>query len=267
MRRLLPFAAIVFLATVSIAGFKAKPIKSKSPEKFQTRAVVGGITVASDLLLSEKEQTEFFYKELKSNRIIPVRLAIFNNSQEEVLIPEEGIRLIDPDGEEIPDVRPEEVAEAVLQGYAVTSGKKNSPVQVGVGPRAVDPRSDPRDPRYNPQIDPNDPGYDPRMDPADPRYDPSDPRNRGYGSRRTMPGVDIVLNPSGSGGGNYDEITKRLIEKDFSDKAYSADPVMPKMKRDRFLYFAIDAPPAGIKGFELLLPQGKGLPQGIKLVF
>jgi hypothetical protein len=267
MRRLLPFAAMAFLTAVSIAGFKAKPIKSKPPEKFQTRAVVGGITVASDLLLSEKEQTEFFCRELNSSRIIPVRLAIFNNSQNEVLIPAEGIKLIGPDAKEIPAVSPEEVAEAALQGYAMTSRKRNSPVQVGADPRVADPRYDPRDPRYDPQIDPSDPRYDPRMDPADPRYDPSDPRNRGYGNRRIGPGVDVVLNPAGTGGGNYDEITKQLIEKDFSDKAYSADPVMPKMKRDRFLYFGIDALPAGVKGFELRLPAGKGLPAGIRLVF
>jgi hypothetical protein len=258
---------MLFLATVSLAGFKAKPIKSKQPEKFQTRAVVGGVTVASDLLLSDKEQTEFFYKELNSSCIIPVRLAIFNDSQNEVLIPADGIKLIGPDGKEIPEISPEDVAEAVLQGYSVTSGKGNSPVQVGVGPRVGDPRYDPTDPRYDPQIDPNDPRYDPRMDPTDPRYDPTDPRNRGYSNRRISPGVDVVLNPPSPSGSQHDEITKQLVEKDFSDKAYSADPVMPKMKRDRFLYFQIDERPVGAKGFKLYLPKGKGLPQGIQLVF
>jgi hypothetical protein len=267
MRRLLPVVAILFLAAVSIAGFKAKPIKSKPPEKFQARAEVGGVTLASDLLLSEKEQTEFFYRELNSSGIIPIRFAIFNNSQSEVLVPSDGIKLIGPDGKEIPAISPEKVAEAVLQGYTVKSGKSNPPVQVGAGPTVVDPRYDPSDPRYDPQIDPSNPRYDPRMDPTDPRYDPSDPRNRGYGNRRIEPGVGVVLNPPGTNGGNYDEITKRLIEKDFCDKAYSADPVMPNMKRDRFLYFRMDALPAGVKGFELHLPEGKGLPQGIKLVF
>src|SRR5512139_947219 len=114
MRKPVLFYLAVWVATASFAGFNAKVIKPKQPQKFQTRTTVSGITFAADLLLSEKEQTEFFAKALIPNKIIALRLAIFNDSPNEVLIPLDGIQLLGPDGKELPPISPEAVAQTVL---------------------------------------------------------------------------------------------------------------------------------------------------------
>jgi hypothetical protein len=80
-----------------------------------------------------------------------------------------------------------------------------------------------------------------------------------------MPGVGVVLNPPDEG--NRGEISGTMVEKDFVDKAYSADPILPSMTRDRFLYFSIRERPASIKGFELQFPESGSLPQGLTLKF
>ncbi len=260
MRRLILFVAVFCLATASFGGFRAKSIKRKRPEKFQASLVISGVTLASDLLLTDKEQTEFFYKALNPSNVIALRLAIFNDSKNEVLIPLEGIQLIGPDGKALEKVDPEAVAQAVLEGLALPSKDGQPPVKVAAGPRlGNDPQYDPSDPRYDPR-------YDPRNDPT---YDPSDPRYTGQNRRyRTIgPGVDVVLNPSGGSSGSDPEVTRRFIQKDFVDKAYLPDPVLPSMTRDRFLYFSITEHPAGIKGFELRILGFKGVSQAIGLKF
>jgi hypothetical protein len=255
MRKLFLWMAILAFATSALAAFKAKPIKPKRPEQFQVRTWASGITIAADLLLTDKQQKDFFYQALNPIKVIPLRLAIFNETKGEVQIPLDGIQLIAPDGKSVPRIEPAAVAQAVLQGLpAGPESGGEPPVQVGASPRTVSTRTDP-----------NDPSYDPRLDPTDPRYDPNDPRNRGYHDRRIVPGVDVILNPSG--GGDNKEISARLIEKDFSDKAYLPDPVLPSMKRDRFLYFLFAERPADFKGFQLRLPEGRGFPQGAALKF
>ena len=259
MRRLILFTALFCLAASSFGGFKAKAIKAKRPDKFQARVSVSGITIAADLLLTDKEQTQFFPRALNPGNIIALRLAIFNDTKSEVTIPLEGIRLIGPDGKELPGISPEAVAQTVLQGLPADTKAKEPPVKVAAGPTVVRPTIDGRTDRSSPT-------YDPRLDPNSPGYDPNDPRNRGYG--RVVPGVGVILNPGGgSSGGNYDEISRRLMEKDFMDKAYAADPIMPSMSRDRFLYFSFEEHPSGVKGFELRLPQGKGIFEGVSLKF
>jgi len=245
------------LATALFGAFKAKAIKPKKPEKYQMSTTVSGVTVAADLLLTDAEQKEFFYQPLNHSGAVPLRLAIFNNSRNEVRIPLEGIRLIAPDGKQLSQVSPEEVAQAVLKGFPVDSNDAESPALVAASPRVV-----------NSTTDPSSPNYDPRLDPSNPSYDPHDPRNQGrpvYDKPRVVRGVDVVLNPSR--GENHDGITESLIEKDFIDKAHSADPLLPSMKRDRFLYFSIAGRAMSAKGFELCLPEGEGFPGGVSLRF
>lgn len=259
MKSIILFIEMLCLTFPAAAGFKPKIVKSKKPNQFRSQTEIAGVTFAADLLLEGKDQKDFFYKELTSCNVIAVRLAIFNNSKGEVALPPGDIRLVGPNGEEIPAVAPEVVAQAMVRGLAVNSKTGQAPVQVGPNTQTVDPRIDRTDPRY-----------DPRLDPSDPRYDPSDPRNTGYGrppysnDPLYRPGVQVILNPSGNKQGN---LSGQLIEKDFIDKAHSADPVPPSMIRDKFLYFSLSNRPASSKGFMLRLPQGKGLPQGISLKF
>jgi hypothetical protein len=238
MRKIAFLIGILSIAFSVVAGFKAKNVKPKRPEQYQVRTVVPGVTLAADLLLEGKEQGDFFFKELISCHLIAVRLAIFNNSGNEIVLPAAGIRLIDPSGSDLRLVSPREAAVAVLQGFPVRAEKNdNPPVQVS-----------PARPT-NPRLDRTSPNYDPRLDPADPSAD----------SRRSSaraPGVDVVLNPDR---GNT-SISAQLIEKDFENKAYVEDPIAPSMTRDRFLYFSIGNLPANPKGFELHLPSGQGLP-------
>jgi len=256
MKRLIFFITIFCVAATVVAGFKAKVIKSKKPQQFHTHIVVSRITFAADLLLDGKDQKDFFYKELTPCNVIALRLAIFNDSPGEVVMPVNGIQLTGPDGKEILLIDPETVAQAVLQGFIVSSDTDQPPVQVTRTKRVGDPR-----------IDKTDPNYDPRLDPTNPSYDPADPRNRGYdrgtyGTHR--PNVGVVLNPSA---GKYNAISGQLIAKDFADKAHSEDPILPSMMRDRFLYFRMAERPTSINGFELHLPRGRGMDQAVSLKF
>jgi len=260
------------IAICAFAGFKPKNVRPKKPEQYQVRATVAAVTYAADLLLEGKDQKDYFYKELTPSNVIAVRLAIFNNSKDEVVLPD-GIQLLSPAGKELPLLAPDAVAQAVLQGSDVTeeAKKKDSPVKIGPNVRAGDPRTDRADPRYDPRLDPNDPSYDP-TDPRnrrynDPRYnDPNyDPRYGGYG----RPGIIVSPRIGGGGGGStgISQFEKQIIEKDFSDKAHSTDPIDGMMIRDRFLYFSMSDRPITNKGFTLRLAKSKGIPEEVILKF
>jgi hypothetical protein len=276
---------ILCLIIPAFGGFKVKNIKSKNPEQFQSRITVGGVTYAADLLVKEKDQEKYFCKPLTTSNLIAVRLAVFNNGREEVVLPLAGIRLIASEGDEFPIVEPERVARAVLGKAPVTeTAEANSPtVQVGAG-GSRDPRTDPSDPRYDPRLDPNSPGYD-----------PNDPRNRGqyppasyptgsYPPRTipsTYPGTyppgsnpsggpwgnpGIILNPGG-GGTDLSKYERQLAEKDFIDKAHTSEPILRSMSRDRFLYFSIPSKLMATKGYILRLATSRGIPQEVVLRF
>jgi hypothetical protein len=259
----------------AFAGFRVKLIKPKKPEQFQTSITVDGVTYAADLVISEKDQREFFYKELAPARVMAVRLAVFNRAGQELFLPLDRLQFLDASGHEIVPVAPVAVAQAVLQGKVITTEKRNQPA-VGIDPR-LDPRLDPNDPRN----DPNDPRYgryppvvDPRVDPRanDPRYDPNDPRYGRYPNGTYGPyirsGVDIVLSPgTGEGGGDLSQHEKALVEKDFSDKSHSLEPISPMSGRDKFLFFTLTDKLADTKGFTLRLPPGKGMLKEVVLKF
>jgi hypothetical protein len=287
MKRAALFFAIFSLAATGFAGFKVKNLKPKKAEEFQTRSTVAAVTYAADLLLDAKDQNTYFYKELTPSNLIAVRLAIFNRGQEELVLPLDGLQLLDPDGNELALVSPEVVAQAVLQGMTVKAQAKTKQ-PANVAGSIPDPRRDPANPQY-----------DPRLDPDDPRYDPQDPRNRGQntpgsyptgtyppgssptgrfpGSRPSggtlgIPGIILGTGGGrggrgGGGGGDLSQIEKQLAEKDFSDKAHTSDPVLSSMTRDRFLYFSIPKPTSATKGYVLRLPAGKGMPQEVVLKF
>jgi hypothetical protein len=305
MRKTLVPLAIALVAVHGFAGFKPKLIKAKKAEQFETRAAGGNATYAADLLTEAKDQKDYFYKELTPSSVIAVRLAVFNAGKEEVLLPLDALQLIGPDGNEVPLVPPETVAQAVTSGMVVSAkAREKGPISATPG-AAGDPRMDPRDPRYDPRMDPNDPRYDPtgprvgrdprydpndprsrdpRYDPndprsRDPRYDPNDPRNRdprydptspyprtrGYGG---YPGPGIILNPGGGhGGGDLSQFERTLVEKDFQDKAHAPEPILPSLTRDRFLFFSMGSAPASHKGFTLRIPPGKGIPAEVLLKF
>ena len=282
MKRVALILLISCLASAVFAGFKVKNIKPKKPEQFQSRVTVAGVTYGADLLLDAKDQKVYFHKELTPSNLIAVRLAVFNNGKDEVILPLDSLQLLAPDGDEVPLVSPAKVAQSVLGGTAIDDQAKLKvpQAQVGIG-GTRDPRSDPSDPRY-----------DPRMDPNSPSYDPSDPRNRGQyppgsypgsttpgtyppgtyppgsyptGGRQGIPGV--ILNPGGGGGGDLSQFERQLAEKDFSDKAHTSDPVPSSTSRDRFLYFSMPSKPAADKGYTLRLPISKGIPQEVILKF
>jgi hypothetical protein len=280
MKRAVLIIGILFLASAVFAGFKVKNLKPKKPEQFQGRATVAGVTYAADLLLDGKDQKDYFYKELTPVNIIAVRLAIFNNGNEEVILPLDGLELLAPDGKKIPLVSAESAVQAVLSNAPAVPQSRGEPRQVAVGTGGT------RDPRR----DPTDPQYDPRLDPNSPRYDPNDPRNTGqyppgqnppatyppgttpgtypastYPSGRTYGRPGIVINTGG--GEDLSKFERALAEKDFRDKAHTAEPVPASMSRDRFLYFSIVTPPAASKGYVLRVPVSKGIPQEIAIKF
>jgi hypothetical protein len=270
MKRIAVFCGILSLATVAYAGFKAKTVKPKKPEQFQARTVSAGITFAADLLVQGREQKGFFCDELTGSNIVALRLAVFNAGDVAVTLPLETLRLIGPDGKELPPVLPETVARAVLSGATVPAeaGPADSRVLVVPDARTVDPRYDPTLDPNRPHIDPTDPRSGPGgVDPADPRYDPSRPAGgqsypgRPYG----RPGVDVVLNPGS--GGDLSQYERALAVKDFSDKAHTLEPVLPSLSRDRFLYFSCPSLPANSRGYVLRLPATSGMPQEIILKF
>jgi len=249
MKRPMAWLGMLMIALSAAGGFKAKTVRPKKPEKFQVRVVSSGVTFAADLLLDGKDQSEFFFKELSPSNVIAVRLAIFNGSNGEVVMPLDDIQLVDPEGKEVIPVEPEIVAHAVLQGFPVSSAAEQPPVRVSTSGRVS-------------RTDQSDPGYDPRLDPTNPNYDPTDPRNTGYS--RSRPDVLVILNPTG---GRYGEISGQLIERDFIDKAYSADPIPSSLTRDKFIYYGLEHRPSGTKGFELRLLKGKGISEPVILKF
>jgi len=261
MRRPILVAMMVCVATFCFAGFKAKIVKPKKPEQFQTRVTLGEVTYAADMLLQEKEQKDLFYKDLTLFDMFAVRLAVFNKGNGEVAMPVEDFHLFAPDGTEVQSVGPDVVAEKVLEVLSVASDakKRNPPVAIGPAPRTNDPRQDPRDPRYDPTLDPNDPRYNPN----DPRSDPrNDPYNR--------PNVGVILNPGGGTTdtlGDVSQYEKVLVEKDFSDKAHHSDPVLPSFTRDKFLYYSVKEIPMTTRGYTLRIPPGNGRPEEVVLRF
>jgi hypothetical protein len=270
MRKIIALIAVMGFVIPALAGFKVKLVKPKKPEQFQVHTSSAGVTYAADLLLESKDQNDYFYKPLSPSNVISVRLAVVNGGSEEVVLPLEELQLIGPDGNPVPPVPPEAVAQAVLQGLVVsTQVKEKRPVAVNPGVRTGDPRTDPSDPRYDPSLDPNDPRYDPN-DPrarrtGDPRYD----RRGTYGGPLGTPGVDVILNPGGGtgGGGDLSQFEKQLVEKDFRDKAHSTQMIQRSLSRDRFLYFSLQNPPSNRAGFTLRLPASKGIPQEVILKF
>jgi hypothetical protein len=246
MRKPIAWLGMLLMALYAAAGFKAKTVRPKKPEKYQVRAVISGITFAADLLLDGRDQTEFFVKELTPSNVIALRLTILNDSSGEIVISPDDIQLTDPNGKEIVPVDPETVAQAVLQGLPVSSDVDRAPVQVS---------------QRRSRTDKSDPGYDPRLDPTDASYDPTDPRNTGYGRRRD---VQIVVNPTD---GKYGAISSQLIARDFIDKAYSTDPIPPTIMRDRFIYYELGNRPSVTKGFELRIMRGKGISEPVILRF
>jgi len=274
MKRLALPLLLAFLGMAAVAqgGFKVKLVEPKKPDQFQVHTIIGDIIFAADLLVGSKEQKKFFFKELTPSRIIAVRLAVFNRGRESVVLPLQTLQLIGPDGREVAMVGPGSVAEALLQGKEVSAvpSSKGPPVAVSPGIRTGDPRLDPTDPRYDPRLDPRDPRYDPNRNPTHPGYDPNDPRNRypgSYDGPWIRPGVDVVLNPGGGGGGDLSANEQALVRKDFQDKAHSTEPVLSSQTRDKFLYFAIETTPASGKGFRLILTPGKGIPREVVLEF
>ncbi len=263
MRRLALMAVMCFVAVSCFAGFKAKTVKPKKPEQFQTRVTLGDVTYAADMLLQEKEQKDLFYKDLTLFDMFAVRLAVFNKGSSEVTMPVEDFHLFAPDGSEVQAVGPDVVAEKVSGVLAAASDvkKKNPPVAIGPAPRSDDPRRDPRDPRYDPTLDPNDPRYNPN----DPR---NDPRNDPYGGPWNRPSV--VLDPGGGTTdtvGDVSQYEKVLVEKDFSDKAHHSEPVLPSFTRDKFLYYSVKEVPASIRGYTLRIPPGNGRSEEVVLRF
>ncbi len=266
MKKAMLLAMMVCLALNASAGFRAKKIKPKRPEQYQVHVTSGAVTFAADLLLDDGDQKDFFYKALTPSKIIAVRLAVLNRGASEVTVPVRALRLVGPDGKELPHMEPEAVARAVLDGTNVASNQKpnNSGPQVGPNIHASDPRTDPT--------------YDPRTDPNDPTYDPSDPRNRTsgngpygngpYGGPMGMPGVNVVLGPAGGTTGDLTQFERQLAAKDFDDKAFTSEPILPSQTRDKFVYFYFaGTPEARISGYTLLLPAAKGVPQEIVLKF
>jgi hypothetical protein len=272
MKQAAIFIQIFCLALTAFAGFKVKLVKPKKPEQFQVRATVAEVIYAADLLLEGNDQDNYFYKELSPSDVIAVRLAVFNKGKDQVELPAD-LQLLDPQGQEVPLLAPDTVAQAVLRGMVVTAEarKKESPVSVRPSTPVGDPRTDPSDPRYDPRIDPSrDPRRDPRNDPSYPGYDPSDPRNRrgGYPGGWGRPGVDVVLNPrGGGGGGDLSQFEKQLVEKDFDDKSHTNEPILSSLTRDRFLFFSLKDRPKTPRGFTLRLPKTKGIPEDVVLKF
>lgn len=267
MRKSIVLLGVMGFVIPALAGFKVKNVKPKKPEQFQVYTSVGGVTYAADLLLTGKDQSSYFYKELSPSHVICIRLAVVNGGKEEVVLPLEQLQLTGPDGNPVATVAPEAVAQAVLQGMVVAAQIKEKPVAVTPGVRSGDPRTDPTDPRYDPSLDPN-----------DPRYDPNDPRVRrpgdpGYDRRGTSggpwgtPGVDVVLNPGTGGSGDLSQFEKQLVEKDFRDKAHDTQMIQRTLSRDRFLYFSLQNPSSSRAGFTLRLPVSKGIPQEVILKF
>jgi hypothetical protein len=263
MKKAAVIPGILCLVSIAFPGFQVKNIKPKKPELFQSRVEVGGVIFAADLLLDGKDQKQYFHKELAPSNFVAVRLAVFNNGKEEVVLPLNEIELQIPGGKHGNPASPESVAQAILGGNTRSASSDSKIPRAAVGGGGTrDPRSDPTDPQYNPRLDPNSPSYD-----------PNDPRNRGqyppgsYPSGGTLGIPGIVLYPGGGKGEDLSQFERQLAEKDFCDKAHTLDPVLGSTVRDRFLYFPVEMPLASTKGFVLRLPVSQGIPQEVLLRF
>jgi hypothetical protein len=238
MKKAALFSLMLCCAFTAFGGFKAKPIKAKKPGKFQCRVTVSGVTYAADLLLEGKDQKKYFHEALRPFNLIAIRLAVFNDGKEEVVLPLNDLRLISAEGVELTRVDPEEVARVVL-GENSTAGY-GKPVDSGGGIGGV----------------------------SLPRYDPSDPRNRGiHLPRGPLEGPDVVLNPGGGGGSDRIENERKLAAVDFRNKAHTSDPIVRTLSRDRFLYFSVPEEPVIKEGIVLILPVSKGIPKEVILKF
>jgi hypothetical protein len=252
---------ILCFALAAYGGFKAKKINAKKPGQFQSRSTVAGVTYAADLLLEGKDQEKYFYDTITPN-YMAVRLSVFNDGKEEVVLPLNDLRLLNSEGVEFIRVDPEAVAKAVLGEEPININEKPEGPMVGVGVGSL-PRYDPDDPRYDPQ---------------DPRYDPNDPRNRGqyppddyppgsYPPGGPLGGPVIVLNPKGGGDINQIENERKMAAVDFRNKAHTTDPIIGTLCRDRFLYFSVPSAPFSKEGIVLILPMSRGIPQEVILKF
>jgi len=248
MRKAALFFIILCCSFSAFGGFKAKRIKAKKPGQFQSMVTVSGVTYAADLLLEGKDQEKYFHDTLTQSNLIAIRLAVFNDGKEEVMLPLNDLRLLGAEGVEFIRVDPEIVASAVLGEEPITIHEKPSRPVVGIEGGSL------------------------------PRYDPNDPRNRGqyppgnYPSGRYPSGgpvglPGIVLNPGGDGGFDSKENERKLVAVDFRNKAHTSDPIVCTLCRDRFLYFFIPEKSAVKEGIVLILPVSKGIPKEVVLKF
>jgi hypothetical protein len=248
MKKAALFLMVLCCAFTAFGGFKAKQIKAKKPGQFQCRVTVSGVTYAADLLFEGKDQKKYFHDALRPFNLIAVRLAVFNDGIEEVVLPLDEIRLLSAKGVEFTRVDPEAVAQAVSGENPITVHEKSRGPVVGIGGGSI------------------------------PGYDPNDPRNRrqyptgsyppgSYPSGGPLGGPEIVLNPGGVGGIDSIENERKLIAVDFLNKGHTSDPIIGTLTRDRFLYFSILEEPATKEGIVLILPVSKGIPKEVILEF
>ncbi len=232
----------------ALGGFKAKRIRTKKPSQFHCRVTVSGVTYAADLLLEGKDQEKYFHDALTPVNLIAVRLAVFNDGKEEIVLPLNDLRLISAEGMEFTRVDPDEVVQAVLGDDPINAYEKPEEPVVGIGGVSLPPY-DPNDPRNRRQYPP----YD---------YPPGN-----YPSGGPLGGPGIVINPGGGDGIDSIENERKLAAVDFRNKAHTSDPIICTLIRDRFLYFSIPEKPATKEGIVLVLPVGKGIPQEVVLKF
>jgi len=241
-------AALVLLvlccACTAFGGFNEKRIKEKKPGKFQAHVTVSGVTYAADLVADGKDQKKYFYDALTPSNIIAVRLAVFNQGKEEVVLPLDDLRLLSTDGVEFVRVDPESVAQAVLgEDNPVYVEEGDEGTQIGVY------SGGPYDPRYPDSYPPG--SYPPGT------YPPS--------GRTGQP--DIVLSPGGLGKDAKIRNERKMAAVDFHNKAHTSDPIVRTLSRDRFLYFSIPDSTVVPKETMLILPVSKGIPQEVVLRF
>lgn len=235
---------ILCCACTAFGEFKEKQIKAKKPGKFQVHITVSGVTYAADLVVDEKDQKKYFYDALTPSNIIAVRLAVFNQGKEEVVLPLDDLRLLSPEGVAFVRIDPESVGQAVLgEESPINVEEETGGTLIGVNSGA------PNDPRYPGSYPPG--SYPPRT------YPPS---------RRTGQ-PDVVLSPGGLGKDAKIRNERKMAAVDFHNKAHTSDPIVRTLSRDRFLYFSIPEDTVIPKETMLFLPVGKGIPQEVVLKF
>ncbi len=248
MKNAVLLSIIMCCSITAFGGFKAKHIKAKKPGQFHCRVTVSGVTYAADLLLEGKDQEKYFHGDLTPSNFVAVRLAVFNDGKEEIVLPLNDLRLISAEGREFTRIDPEEFVQTVL-GNAPTDTYENpeGPVVGTVGVSL--PPYDPSDPRNRRQYPPYD--YPPGTHP----------------SSGPLGGPGIVLNPGAGDGNDNIENERRLAAVDFRNKAHTPDPIPCTLIRDRFLYFSAPEKPDTKEGVVLFLPAGPGIPEEVTLKF